>query len=213
MCDHNMVVIGSLWPLWDRFGWYIDCFNYSSCSCSCMLCPAMWIILIQQSELFWNEFEHGFVLSIGLQWKCSTNAYLTFPSPRFRATYAKKNVLIPMCKINPKFEWQSNGTYPKHLPLEFLAGHVLAGVIHVQGAHLWHHCLKLQSFPKKSQHNGFKICELIWVGILTSFKRGTICHVEMVWVELWSRNRSRCKLTIVAFKNSIDIPILISFIA
>ena len=42
-------------------------------------------------------------------------------------------------------------------------------LIHVEGVHLWHRCLKLQSFPKKSQNSGFKICEPIWLGTLSLF--------------------------------------------
>lgn len=42
---------------------------------------------------------------------------------------------------------------------------------------MWHPCLKVQSFPKYSHMNGFKICERIWVGILALFwLRITINH-------------------------------------
>ena len=46
-----------------------------------------------------------------------------------------------------KFTWHSNTTSPTHLSLEFLVGHMLVIVNHVECAQLWHCCLKLQSFP------------------------------------------------------------------
>ena len=46
LCDHNLVVNNLLWPLWHQFGWILDCFNYSFCSCWGLLCPTTWIIYI-----------------------------------------------------------------------------------------------------------------------------------------------------------------------
>ena len=46
LCDHHIVVSNLLWPLWHWSGWFFDCFNYSSCSSSSLLCFAMWIFLI-----------------------------------------------------------------------------------------------------------------------------------------------------------------------
>ena len=52
---HDMVMNSSLWPLWHQFGWFLDWFNYSSCSCSSLLCHATWRVLIQQSCFLINS--------------------------------------------------------------------------------------------------------------------------------------------------------------
>ena len=49
LCVHHLVVSSLLWPLWHYFIWFSDCINYSTCSCSNLLCSATWIILIQQN--------------------------------------------------------------------------------------------------------------------------------------------------------------------
>ena len=85
-----------------------------------------------------------------------------------------------------KLAWHSNTTYPKHLPLEFLVGHVLVSLSPCGRCTIAHHCLKLQSFPKIHKIMVFKICELIWVGILSLFwMSATFCHLKMIGVEVW----------------------------
>ena len=71
--NHNMVVSNSLQPLWHKFGWFLHNFTYSSCSCSSLLCFATWIILIQHSRLFLDQFKYGSVLSTTLHWNRSPN--------------------------------------------------------------------------------------------------------------------------------------------
>lgn len=41
LCDHNLVVNSLLWPLWHQFGWFLDYFNHSTCSCSRSECYVM----------------------------------------------------------------------------------------------------------------------------------------------------------------------------
>ena len=43
-CGHNIGTNNALWPLGHRTIWFMDCFNYSSCSCLCVLCPIMNIV-------------------------------------------------------------------------------------------------------------------------------------------------------------------------
>ena len=52
-------------------------------------------------------------------------------------------------------------TYPKHLPLQYLVGHVLVGVLPCGRCIVVASLLQIAKPPKKSQNNGFNTCELI----------------------------------------------------
>ena len=104
------------------------------------------------------------------------------------ATYTEHVILlIPTCKWLPidqklymTFQMQH---ILKHLLLEFLVEHVLVGI---------NPCVVVAPSPqihkllKTSQDNGFKICELIRVGMLPLFwRRVAFCRLELIWVEVW----------------------------
>ena len=132
--------------------------------------------------IFWINLNMG-VLSIGLQWNRSMNQNSTLVTSAIQGQHTLNMFFCwSLCANDSqliwKFAWHSNTTYPKHLPLEFLGGHV-------EGVRLWHCCLQLQSFPKNSQNNGFKNCELIWVGMLPPFwVKATFCLLETIPVKV-----------------------------
>ena len=59
-----------------------------------------------------------------------------------------------------------NIAYYKHLSSEFLIGYVSVGVNPCERCIVVAPPPQIARLPNKSQNNGFKICELIWVGIL-----------------------------------------------
>jgi hypothetical protein len=108
------------------------------------------------------------------------------------AMYAEHFFYCSLCANDSqliwKLAWHSNTTYPKHLSLESLVGHVLVGLSPCGRCIIVHRCLKLQSFPKIHKIIVFKICELIWVGMLSLFwMRATFCHLKMIGVDVWSK--------------------------
>ena len=73
---------------------------------------------------------------------------------------------------------------------------------------------QIEKLPKNSQNNGFKICELIWVGTLPpllnegnifpsrdDFRAGSIKKTNPILISKSS-----------ALKTTIDIPIIISYV-
>ena len=55
-----------------------------------------------------------------------------------------------------KFAWHSNATYSKHVPLEFLVGHVLVHVNLCGGGLVVVLLPQIAKLPQKSQNNGFQ---------------------------------------------------------
>ena len=129
LCDHTMVVTNSFWPLWHQLRWFLDCFNYSSCSCLGMLCLVMWVYVDSpgSSVQTWD-----IVLSIGfivepLHVYLLDNCHLCVLGQHIWYMF-----LWSLCANDSQWIWEcawySNATYPRHLPLECLVGHVLVGV-------------------------------------------------------------------------------------
>ena len=87
-----------------------------------------------------------------------------------------------------KFHEHSNKIYTKYPPLEFPVGHVLVGVNPCGRCAFVSPLLQIAKLSKKSQNNGFKICEMTWVGIALLLKEGSILSYEMIWVEVGSKN-------------------------
>ena len=99
------------------------------------------------------------------------------------ASYPKHAIFCwSLCANNSrlisKCAWHSNTIYPKHLLLHFLVGHELVGVNPLGRCAVVVPLPHIAKLPKKSQNNGFKICELIWV--LLIWRRVTSCHFK-IW--------------------------------
>ena len=83
--------------------------------------------------------------------------------------------------------------------MQIYIGHVLVGVNPCARCTIVAPLPQIAELPRKSQNNGFKICELIWVGLLPIFwMRIIFCHLEMIWVEVWSKNQPWFNFKIVA---------------
>ena len=109
-----------------------------------------------------------------------------------------------------KIAWHSSTSYPRHLGLEFLVGHVLVGGIWGNNSKLLPQIPKL---PQKIKNNDFEIFELNWVGIWPLFWfKVTFCHR---WFEWMFDNKTNPNLIykLLPLKTTIDIPHTISFIA
>ena len=121
LCDHDLVANNSLWPLWQKFGWFLDCF-----------------------QLFF------------------------FCMFRIVMSYYVDNFAPPLS----------------------------------QNAKL----------PENSQNNGFKICELIWVGAFPLFwNRVTLCHLTKCYPnDLSGGSIENSKL--LPLKTTLHILILFSYI-
>ena len=92
----------------------------------------------------------------------------------------------------------------------FLARHVLVGVNSCGRCVVVALLPQIAKLREISQNNGFKICELIWVGKVPLYwMKVSFCHLEMIWVEVQSKNQPQFKFWI---KTTIDIPIIISYI-
>ena len=139
-------------------------------------------------------------------WECALNWFIVEPIHKCLlntshlhgsgATYPKHvfSFCWSLCAKDPqlilKFAWHSSTTYPKHLLLKFLVGHVLVGVNPCGRCVAVALLPQIAKLPKKSQKNGFKICEVIWVCILPFFwMRVAFCHLEMFWVKVRSKNQ------------------------
>ena len=93
------------------------------------------------------------------------------------------------------------------LPLGFLLGHVLVGVNPCGRCTVMTHVPQIAKLPKKSQNDSFKICELIWVGVLLLFWiRVRYCHLKMIWMGF------NPKLTPICFLNCCPPRSLLTFL-
>ena len=68
-----------------------------------------------------------------------------------------------------RFSWHSKATYPKHLPLEFLVGHVLVGVNPCGRCIVVAPPPQIAKLSQKLQNNVSNTYELIWINIWPSF--------------------------------------------
>ena len=135
------------------------------------------------SQLVYNEPLHGCLLGIC----CLRGLGLEYPK-HFLGFYwplcANDSQLI--CKLTGYL----NATFSRRLPLDVLVGHVLVGVYPCGRCAIVALLPRIAKLPKKSQNNGFKICEMSWVNILLLFwMRATFGQLEMIWVGVWSNNQ------------------------
>ena len=72
---------------------------------------------------------------------------------------------------------------------------------------------QIANILQKSQNNGFKTCELIWVGIMPFFwMRATLCCLQKIGVEVRSKTNPDLISKLLTLKTTIAIPIIISYI-
>ena len=110
------------------------------------------------------------------------------------ATYPKHVLYWSPCANDSqliwKFAWHSKVAYSKHLSLGFLVGHVLVSVNPCGRCAVVAPLPPIAKLSLKFGKIGFRIYELIWVGIFPFFwMRVKICHLEMIWVEFQSKNQ------------------------
>lgn len=149
---------------------------------------------------FWfhkvSSFGFGSVFSTSLRWTASRMLAWHLLPPRFRVAYPKHffGFYWSLCAIDSqlicKLTRHLNATFPRRLPLDFLVGHVLVCVYPCGRCAIVALLPRIAKLPKKSQNNGFKICEMSWVNILLLFwMRATFGQLEMIWVGVWSNNQ------------------------
>ena len=92
--------------------------------------------------------------------------------------------LIPMCKMFPNWYEILQDIQMQHV-LNIYYWNFYLGV---NPCGMWAVVAPLPQIAKlpiTSQNNGFKICEMIWVGMSPLFSMRVIfCHLEMIWVEV-----------------------------
>ena len=117
----------------------MDCVNYSSCSRSSMLRLATWVIWFRLVSYFWINLNMGVCPQLVYSETILFMHAWHFSPPQVGASsHPRRQHILNMffrwslCANNSqliwKFAWHSNTTYPKHLPLDFIVGHVLVGV-------------------------------------------------------------------------------------
>ena len=146
-------------------------------------------LLMIKSAIFChvNNFDSTKLSIFGLIqiWECALNRCTIEPVHKpildtchlyiLGATYPKHVLFCESLCANDsiwKFAWHSNSTYLRHLPFEFLIGHVLVGVNPNDRCVVVAPLPQIAKLPKESQNNGLKICKPVWVGILPSFEWG-----------------------------------------
>ena len=136
----------------------------------------------------------------------------------FRATYPKHIILlIPMCKWFP-FDMKIWVTRKHIMSYTYtngiLVGHVSIGLNPCERCAFVASLLQIEKHPKKSQNNGFKIFELLWVDVLPLFwVKNNVFYLDMTWVVVDRKN-----ITPIYFlswgpsRPLLGIPIIISYI-